>query len=114
VSLDQLVDGRAGNEVSRTEAHLRVDRLLPDVRAHKPGTDVMIIKISTPQKNGVFDPKLHKLCKYFIVTLFFEINANICPKMSKISENYDYNIDPLYKKSAAQFSVPNQLDGDDD
>jgi hypothetical protein len=36
-----------------------------------------------------------KLCKILIITLVFEENANFFRrKLSKIVENYDYNIDP--------------------
>jgi hypothetical protein len=35
-----------------------------------------------------------KFCKNLIITLVFEKNASFLPKMSKIKENCDHNIDP--------------------
>jgi hypothetical protein len=59
----------------------------------KSGTDAMIFKIFSPkkigEKIGVFDSQQRaKLCKYLIITLVFEKNADLfaknCRKSQKI------------------------------
>jgi hypothetical protein len=46
------------------------------------------------QKISILTQNKAKLCKILIITLVFEKNANFSPKMSKIAENCDHNIDP--------------------
>jgi hypothetical protein len=53
--------------------------ILNNEKSGNPGTDVTILKIFSPKKNcekGVFDLNKAKLCKFFIITLVFEKNAN--------------------------------------
>jgi hypothetical protein len=63
-----------------------------------PGTDVMILKIFSPnfsaKKLAFLIENKDKLCKILIITLFFEKNAILCRNLSKIAENCDHNIDP--------------------
>jgi hypothetical protein len=51
-----------------------------------PGTDVMILKIFSQkklQKLAFLTQNKAKLCKFFIITLDFEKNANFLPKIGK-------------------------------
>jgi hypothetical protein len=66
----------------------------------QPGTDVMNLKIFSPKKIAkklaFLTQNKAKLCKILIITLVFEKNANFSPKIGKIAENCDHNIDPSH------------------
>jgi hypothetical protein len=58
----------------------------------------MILKIFYPKNFAkilsFFAQTTAIFCKNFIVSLVFEKNAIFSPKLAKIAENCDYNIDP--------------------
>jgi hypothetical protein len=64
----------------------------------------MIFKIFSPKnsanKLAFSTQNKAKLCKILIITLVFEKNASFSPKLSKIAENCDHNIDPWSHRNA--------------
>jgi hypothetical protein len=60
----------------------------------------MILKIFSPKKIAkklaFLTQNKAKLSKILIITLVFKKNANFLPKIGKIAENCDHNIDPRF------------------
>jgi hypothetical protein len=56
---------------------------------HRPGTDVMILKIFLPKKLAFLTQNKAKLCKILIITLIFKKNAIFSPKIVSKNEDND-------------------------
>jgi hypothetical protein len=86
----------------------------PNRRPAFPGTsqpDVMIFKNIFAKKSAkmaFFTQNKAKLCSNLIITLIFEKKRQfVRRKLSKIAENWDYNIDPWETRCVLEEMVQN-------